>query len=64
LLKSIDTLKAKLTPEQLDKVATIEARFRAHHPGPGPHFDAPSPDDHGSKPDDGPQNGPDQGNRL
>ena len=31
LLKSIDALKAKLTPEQLDKVAAIEARFRAHH---------------------------------
>jgi hypothetical protein len=64
LLKSIDALKAKLTPEQLDKVAEIEARFRTHHSGPGPHFDAPSPDDHGSQPDDGPKDGPDQGDRL
>jgi len=64
LLKSIDALKAKLTPEQLDKVAQIEARVRAHFPGPGPHFDAPSPDDHGTQPNDGPKDGPDQGDRL
>jgi hypothetical protein len=64
LLKSIDALRAKLTPEQLDKVAQIEARFRAHHPGLGSHFDAPSPDDHGPKPDDGRRDGPDQGDRL
>jgi hypothetical protein len=30
LLKAIDALKAKLTPEQLNKVADIEARFGAH----------------------------------
>jgi hypothetical protein len=36
LLKAIDALKAKLTPEQLNKVADIEARFRAHFDrGPG-----------------------------
>jgi hypothetical protein len=64
LLKSIDALKAKLTPEQLDKVAQIEARIRAHHAGEGPHFDAPSPDDHGSGSDDGPKDGPGQGDRL
>jgi hypothetical protein len=64
LLKSIDALKTKLTPEQLDKVAEIEARFRAHHPGPENHFDAPSPGDHGSQPNDGPKDGPDQGDRL
>lgn len=64
LLKSIDALKTKLTPEQLDKVAEIEARFRAHHSGHGPHFDAPSPDDHGQAADDGPKDGPGQGDRL
>ncbi len=62
LLKSIDALRAKLTPEQLDKVAAIEARFRGHHHGPGPHSDAPSPDD--QKPGGGPQDGPNQGDRL
>jgi hypothetical protein len=63
LLKSIDELKSKLTPEQLDKVAEIEARFRAHHPGPGPHFDGPPPDDHQPQ-DGGPKDGSDQGDRL
>ena len=58
LLKSIDALKAKLTPEQLDKVAEIEARFRAHHSGHGPHFDAPSPDDHGQAPTTAQRMGP------
>jgi hypothetical protein len=54
LLKAIDALRGKLTPEQLDKVAELEARFRAHHPhGPRPEFNAPMPD-HGAKPDDGP----------
>ncbi len=63
LLKSIDALKSKLTPEQLNKVAEIEARFRAHRPGPEHRFDAPSPDDHQPQ-DDGPKDGPDQGDRL
>jgi hypothetical protein len=62
LLKSIDALKTKLTPEQLDKVAQMEARFRAHHSGTGPHSDAPSSDD--PQPNDSPQHGPDQGDRL
>ena len=62
LLKSIDALKTKLTPEQLDKVAQMEARFRAHHPGTGPHSDAPSSDD--PQPNDSPQHGPDPGDRL
>jgi hypothetical protein len=61
LLKSIDVLRTKLTPEQLDKVSAIEARFRGHH-GRGPHFDAPSPDD--QKPDVAPKDGPNQGDRL
>ncbi len=61
LLKSIDVLRTKLTPEQLDKVSAIEARFGAHH-GRGPHFDAPSPDD--QKPDGAPKDGPNQGDRL
>jgi hypothetical protein len=64
LLKSIDALKTKLTPEQLDKVADMEARFRAHHPGPGSHFDGQSPDDHDPQPNDSPQHGHDQGDRL
>jgi len=36
LLKAIDNLRGKLTPEQLDKVAAIEARMRSrfsHGPG-------------------------------
>ncbi len=41
LLKAIDALRTKLTPEQLDKVSAIEARFTAHHHGP--HFDGPAP---------------------
>jgi hypothetical protein len=45
LLKAIDALKAKLTPEQLTKVADIEARFRAHFDrGPGSQS-PPSPDE-------------------
>jgi hypothetical protein len=59
LLKSIDVLRTKLTPEQLDKVSAIEARFRPHQ---GPHFDVPSPDD--QKPDGAPKDGPNQGDRL
>ena len=51
LLKAVDALRTKLTPEQLTKVAELEARFRAHHPhGPRPDFGRPSPD-HGAKPD-------------
>src|SRR5581483_6219658 len=50
LLKAIDALRTKLTPEQLDKVAEIEARVRAHFPGHGPQFDAPPPDDHDQGP--------------
>lgn len=51
LLKAIDALRAKLTPEQLTKVVELEARFRAHRPhGPRPDFGRSSPD-HGAKPD-------------
>ena len=51
LLKAVDALKAKLTPDQLNKVVELEARFRAHHPhGPRPDF-APPAQDHGAKPD-------------
>ncbi len=49
LKKSIATLKTTLTPEQLDKVKTIEARFRSHFHGPGPDFNSPAPDQ-GDKP--------------
>ena len=50
LLKAVDALRTKLTPEQLTKVAELEARFRAHRPyGPRPDF--PPSHDHGAKPD-------------
>ncbi|MBK5197205.1 MAG: hypothetical protein JJE37_02895 [Methyloceanibacter sp.] len=41
LQKSIDALRNKLTPDQLNKVTELEARFRPHH---GPSFDGSSPD--------------------
>ncbi len=51
LLKAIDALRAKLTPEQLTKVSGLEARFRAHPPhGMRPDFSPPS-QDRGAKPD-------------
>jgi hypothetical protein len=51
LLKAIDALRAKLTPDQLNKVVELEARFRAHGPhGPRPDF-SPAAPDHGAKPD-------------
>ena len=51
LLKAVDALRTKLTPDQLNKVVELEARFRAHHPhGPRPDFGPPAPD-HGAKPD-------------
>jgi hypothetical protein len=47
LKQAIEALRGKLTPEQLDKVAEIEARFRARHArnhhGPKPDSDAPQP---------------------
>jgi hypothetical protein len=47
LKQAIEALRGKLTPEQLDKVAEIEARFRArhagHHHGPKPEYDKPLP---------------------
>jgi hypothetical protein len=47
LKQAIEALRGKLTPEQLDKVAEIETRFRARHArnhhGPKPEFDAPQP---------------------
>lgn len=45
LLKAIDALKAKLTPEQLNKVADIEARFRAHFDRGQGSQSPPSPGD-------------------
>ena len=50
LLKAIDALRSKLTPDQLAKVTELEAKFREHHgqhfdtPTPGPHPDGPGPD--------------------
>jgi|KBSSwiStaDraftv2_1062776.scaffolds.fasta_scaffold791757_1 hypothetical protein len=50
LLKAVDALRTKLTPEQLTKVAELETRFRAYRPyGPRPDF--PPSQDHGAKPD-------------
>ncbi len=44
LLKAIEALRGKLTPEQLEKVAELEARFRARHGhGARPQFDSPAP---------------------
>ena len=61
LKKAIDALRSKLTPEQLDKVAQLEARFRAHHHGPRPDFGPPSPHDGdgpGATPPDGSDDAP------
>jgi hypothetical protein len=55
LKKAIDTLRTKLTPEQLAKVTELEAKFRAHH-WQGPGFDRPGPD--GGPGHDGPGGGP------
>src|SRR5262245_17486145 len=45
LLKAVDALKAKLTPQQLTKVAEIEARLRAHFGrGRGSDFGQPAAD--------------------
>ncbi|HEU4475194.1 MAG TPA: hypothetical protein VFR71_00655 [Methyloceanibacter sp.] len=46
LKQAIEGLRAKLTPEQLDKVVEIEAKFRGHHRhGPRHHFgSSPGPD--------------------
>ena len=51
LAKAIEALKSKLTPEQLAKVAEIEARLGKRHGGPrfGPPHHGPGP-----KGDDGP----------
>ena len=48
LVKAIDALKSKLTPEQLTKVAEIETRFSARHEGRMGQFGG------GPRPDDGP----------
>lgn len=57
LKKAIETLKGKLTPEQLIKVADIEARLGARQGAPGPHFGPPHHGP-GPQPDAGP-GGPD-----
>jgi hypothetical protein len=52
LLKAIDTLRGKLTPEQLDKVAEIETRIRSHFShGPGGWSEHSSDPDGTSSPD-------------
>jgi hypothetical protein len=53
LVKAIDALKSKLTPEQLTKVAEIEARLSARHEGPREPFGGPHHGP-GPRPDDGP----------
>jgi len=60
LKKAIVTLKTTLTPEQLDKVKAIEARFMSRHHGPRPEFGSPSPDQ-GAKPDAGAPDDSDDG---
>lgn len=52
LLKATEALRAKLTPEQLEKVSEIESRIRARH-GRGPRhgFTSPMPD-RSAAPDD------------
>jgi hypothetical protein len=61
LKRAIESLRGKLSPEQLDKVAELETKFRAQHrhgprhhfgPSPGPDAkpDAAAPDDSGETP--------------
>jgi hypothetical protein len=50
LLKAIDALRTKLTPDQLNKVVELEARLRARPWGPRPDFGPASPE-RGGKPD-------------
>jgi len=60
LEKAIEALKSKLTPDQLNKVAEIEARLSARHHGlrgsfgpdrgPGPRGDGPGGPDDGTPP--------------
>ena len=50
LLKAIDALRTKLTPDQLNKVVELEARLRARPWGPRPDFGPGSPE-RGGKPD-------------
>jgi hypothetical protein len=53
LVKAIDALKSKLTPEQLTKVADIETRLSARHDGRMGQFGGPHHGP-GPRPDDGP----------
>ena len=53
LSKAIETLRTKLTPDQLAKVSELEAKLRAHH-WQKPGFGRPGPDG----PHDGPATGP------
>ena len=49
LAKAIEALRGKLTPEQLDKVSQLEARFRGRHGhGSRPEFNSPGPDKPGA----------------
>jgi hypothetical protein len=56
LSKAIEALRAKLTPEQLNKVAALEARFRARH-SHGLESSSPPPDR--AESDDGETDSPD-----
>jgi hypothetical protein len=57
LKKAIEALRGALTPEQLTKIAEIEAKFRSRHHG---RFDRPLPrSDAQSDGLDGPGDGPD-----
>jgi hypothetical protein len=59
LKKALEILRTTLTPEQLDKVKAIEARFRSWHHDRGHRFGPPPHPDAGPQHDDGP--GPDAG---
>lgn len=49
LAKAIEALRGTLTPEQLDKVSELEARFRGRHAhGPRPEASSPAPDKPGA----------------
>jgi LTXXQ motif family protein len=62
LKKAVEALRTTLTPEQLDKVKAIEARFRSWHHGPGHRF-GPPPSGPGPQHDDesGPADEPEAG---
>jgi hypothetical protein len=52
LKKAIEALRGTLTPDQLDKVSELEARFRGRHAhGPSPEANSPAPEPGSDAPD-------------